>query len=192
MNKVIKKTNIFLICLGLIILNGGWLFSEILDYEVTAVNPQNWVITAKEISTGEILSFKLPPSVFHGQTFDAKLEGMVPGQKFEVRGPRNAPLNNLIVERPTRRAGEKGRGRPVKRMGRATRRLAWEIVNVDSAEWIVTAKNKNNKTIRFKIDPQSFIGFRFRADLSGIQKGAGFTLIAPNDSPITKSCVLLK
>lgn len=192
MNNVIKKTNLFLICLGLIILNGGWIFSEILDYEVSAVNPQTWVITAKEITSGDILSFKLPPSAFHGQTFDAKLEGIVPGQKFEVRGPKNASLNDLIVERPTRRASEKSRGRPVKRMGRTVRRLPWEIVNVDSSEWIVTAKNKNNKTIRFKIDPQSFIGFRFRADLSGIEKGAGFTLIAPNDSPITKNCVLLK
>jgi len=101
-------------------------------------------------------------------------------------------INNLVVEKPTRRAGEKSRGRPVKRLGRAVRRLAWEIVSVDSAEWIVTAKNKNNKTIRFKVDPQSFIGFRFRADLSGIEKGAGFTIIAPNDSPVTKNCVLLK
>ena len=192
MNKAIKKNYVFLICLGLIILNGGWSFGEILDYEVTAVNAQTWVITAKEITSGDILSFKLPPSAFHGQTFDAKLEGLVPGQKFEVRGPKNAPLNDLIVERPTRRAGEKSRGRSVKRMARTVRRLAWEIESVDSAEWIITAKNKNNKTIRFKVDPQSFIGFRFRADLSGIEKGAGFTLIAPNDSPITKNCTLLK
>jgi len=73
-NKVIKKTDLLLICLGLIILNGGWIFGEILDYEVTAVNSQTWVITAKEITTGDILSFKLPPSAFNGQTFDAKLD----------------------------------------------------------------------------------------------------------------------
>jgi hypothetical protein len=182
-----------LACLALAALAGvGSIYGEVLEYEITALNPLTWVIAAKEVATGEILQFRLPPTVFKGHTFDADLEGVSPGQKFRVRGPKNAVIENAIVEKPTNRAGGQGRGQVVRKKPAAPPRLGWEIIEVNAAELTITARNRSNRTIVFKVEPKSFIGYRFTADLAGVEKGGAFTIVSPNLSPLSESCVLIR
>jgi hypothetical protein len=71
--------------------------------------------------------------------------------------------------------------------------LAWEILHVDARKWIVKARNrKTHKTIKFKVQPESFKGFRFQANLRGIRKGEGFSIVTPNNVPINNNCKLLE
>lgn len=165
---------------------------DTLEYEVISIDPASWIVTAKETATGETVKFRLPTSVFHGQTFDADVESLQEGQRFSVKGPRNARLNNLVMDSPGRiRAGKSGLKRPMMAPGRAN--LSWEIINVNAQSWIVKAKHRQtNKMLRFKVHPESFQGFRFKADLTGISKGQNFAIIAPNDFAMTDCASLLE
>ena len=80
----------------------------------------------------------------------------------------------------------------MRRVPSAPSRLAWEIIEVNAAELTMTARNRGNRTIVFRVDPTSFIGYRFKADLSGIEKGGKFTIVAPNLEPLSKNCVLVE
>lgn len=169
---------------------------ELLEYQVVKLESSAWVVTANEVGTGNVVKFRLPPSVFKGQTFDAELGNVKPGQKFIARAPRNARLNQLIMTRGL--PGEDGKRRGVKRIrrtvvtGQQAAAMAWEILTVDPNRWVVTARNRNSKkTVKFKVDPNCFIGFRFKASLRGIGNGKGFSIVTPNNVPFTRCCTLL-
>jgi hypothetical protein len=71
--------------------------------------------------------------------------------------------------------------------------LGWEIISVDPAKWIVTARNRRNQKIaKFKAHPEAFRGFRFRADLRSIGKGQGFSIVTPNNVPMSNCATLLE
>jgi hypothetical protein len=192
MNKHNRTRGILAFAALIVFASTGSLCGEQLDYVITALNPLTWVVTARATATGETVQFRLHPSAFKGQTFDADLEGIAPGQKFRVRGPKNAVIGNAIVEQPASKAGAKGQGQAMRKTPPPSQRLAWEIIDVNAAESTMTARNRGNRTIVFKVDPKSFIGFRFSADLAGLEKGNGFTIIAPNLDPISENCVLIK
>ncbi len=166
---------------------------EVLEYKVVSIEPRGWVVTAEETATGNIVKFRLPPAAFKGKTFDANLEALKAGQRFSVKGQRNARLSKLIMERPLAKGPQKGRGRRAKLGVSLSEPLAWEILHVDARRWIVTARNRrSHRTIKFKVQPESFTGFRFRANLRGIRKGEGFSIVAPNELPISNNCTLLE
>lgn len=169
---------------------------KLLEYQVVGLEANAWVVTANEVATGNVVKFRLPPSVFKGQTFDAQLENVQPGQKFVARAPRNARLRQLIMTKGL--PGADGKRRGVKRIRRtaiASQQavvLAWEILSVDPGRWVVTARNRRTKkTVKFKVDPNCFIGFRFKASLKGIRRGNGFSIVAPNTVPFASCCTLL-
>jgi len=194
----------FLIMIGLfavlalaamtVLVQGSMPPGEELEYKVLSINPENWVVTAQETASGNVVKFRLPPSVFKGQTFDADLGSIQKGQRFSARGPRNARLNQLIMEK-----GLPGEGPPSERGRRAKMRLgpstplAWEILHVDARKWIVTAKNRQtHKVAKFQAHPEAFTGFLFRANLRGIKKGRGFAIVTPNNQPMNNVATLLE
>ena len=166
---------------------------EVLEYKVVNIEPRGWVVTARETATGNLVKFRLPPAVFKGKTFSANLQSVKTGQRFSVRGSRNARLSKLVVVKPL--AGVKGVAKLKKRrlVGPRVRALGWEIVHVDARRWIVTAKNRQSRKIaKFRVHPEAFTGFRFRANLRSIGKGQGFSIITPNDLPMSRCCTLLE
>lgn len=170
---------------------------EVLEYEVISVESRTWVVTARETATGNVVKFRLPPSVFKGQTFDANLEPSKRGQRFSVQGPRNARLNQLIVEEGLPGGPPRGRGKIARRVpkisGPSVQPLTWEIMHVDPRKWIVTAKNRRtHKVVKFQAHPEAFAGFRFRANLRGIRKGQGFSIVTPNNQPLNNCATLLE
>jgi hypothetical protein len=170
---------------------------EVLEYEVISVEPQSWVVTAKETATGNVVKFRLPPVVFKGKTFDANLGSVKLGQRFSVQGPRNARLNQLIVETGLPGGPSRGRGKFAKRIpkiiGPPVKTLTWEIMHVDAQKWIVTARNRRtHKVVKFQAHPEAFTGFRFRANLRGIRKGEGFSMVTPNNLPLNNCATLLE
>jgi len=166
---------------------------EELEYKVISIEPQGWIVTAQETATGNVVKFRLPPTAFKGQTFDANLETLQKGQRFSVQGPRNTRLNQLILEEPLHGGPPPGKGRQAKVRPRASSPLSWEILHVDAKNWIVTAKNRRtHKVAKFQVHPETFNGFLFHANLRGIQKGKGFAVVTPNNQPMNNACTLLE
>ncbi len=167
--------------------------NEMLEYEIISIDPQGWIVTARETATGNVVKFRLPPAVFKGQTFDANLDTPKPGNRFSVRGPRNARLNRLVMTKPLSRKLSTKRGPRIRRSVPMIKALTWEIVNVDAPRWIVTAKNRRTgKILKFKAHPEAFTGFRFRADIRSIGQGEGFSIVTPNERAMENACTLLE
>ena len=177
-----------------VMLQGAMPPGEELEYKVMSIDPQGWIVTAQETATGNVVKFRMPPSAFKGQTFDANLEALQKGQRFSVRGPRNARLNQLILEKSLPQEGPtRGRGPRAKLRPRPSEPLSWEILHVDAKNWIVTAKNRRtHKVAKFQAHPEAFTGFLFHANLRGIQKGRGFAIVTPNNQPMNNVCTLLE
>jgi hypothetical protein len=182
-----------------VLLPGSMPAAEDLEYKVLSIDPESWVVTAQETATENVVKFKLPFAAFKGKTFDADLGAVQQGQRFSVRGPRNARLDKLIMEEPLpgkppltvdRRTKLRQR---VKIRRRPSKPLAWEILHVDARKWIVTAKNnQTQKVVKFQAHPEAFTGFLFRANLQGIKKGRGFAIVTPNNQPMKNVCTLLE
>lgn len=169
--------------------------NEIIEYEVLSIDQQNWIVSAKEVGTENEIKFRMPPEIFKGQTFDADFANGKLGQRFSIRGSKNAKLNNLIMERPI----IKGKTRFMRSIANNETvpapdgGLGWQIENVDSKNWIVTSRNRfTNQVVQLQVHPDSFIGFRFKADLRSIQRGQGFSIFTPNELPMNNCCTLLK
>lgn len=195
--KRIIFTAVLIMCVLSVGMNGAIApQGKLLDYQIVGLESKAWVVTANEVGTGNVVKFRLPPSAFMGKTFDANLGKINPGQKFSVRGPRNARLNQLVMTKGL--PGAEGKGRGVKRLRRRvmpvqqSTPLAWEVLTVDPNRWVVTARNRSSKkTVKIKVDPNCFIGFRFKASLRGIKNGKGFSIVTPNNAPLPNCCTLL-
>lgn len=163
-----------------------------LEYKVKAIDANNWVITATETKSGNEVKFRLPPSVFKGQTFDAEVQSMKRGQRFSVKGPRNAQLGNMVVEKPLPGNRPGGMALPKGLRPAPTSPLTWEILNVNPRKWVVSAKNRRSgKVMRFQVHPEALIGFVFKADLRGVKKGQGFAMVTPNDVLMSNCCTFM-
>jgi len=58
---------------------------------------------------------------------------------------------------------------------------------------VVTARESGGaSTVRFRVDPQSFVGYEFRADLRDLRQGQGFELLGINAVPLSQCCVLMQ
>jgi hypothetical protein len=176
-----------------VLVQGSMPPGEDLEYKVLSIDPNGWIVTAQETATGNVVKFRMPPSVFKGQTFDAELEALQKGQRFSVQGPRNSRLNQLILEEPLPGGPPPGRGRQPKMRPQSSGPLTWEIMHVDARKWIVTAKNRRtNKVAKFQAHPEAFTGFLFHANLRGIKRGKGFAVVTPNNQPMNNVCTLLE
>jgi hypothetical protein len=165
----------------------------LLDYEVISVDPAGWIVTAKEMESGQIVKFRLPPAVFHGKTFDADLSSLQVGQLFSVQGQKNVHMHHLQVEQPLPGEALTKRALKAHNIGAEGGVLTWEILNVNPRQWTAPAKNRSTqKIIKIKVIPEAFVGFLFRANLRGIKKGESFTLVTPNDVPMANCCRLLE
>lgn len=166
------------------------------EYIVMNIDAKSWIVTAKELMTGNIVKFRLPPSAFKGKTFSADLKNIRKGHPFTARNPKYARLSQppQVIDAAHREPksykykGSKNKQIP---MGPPPQRLEWEILELNAATWVVKAKNSRTKeTIQFKASPKGFIGFKFKANISNIRKGQGFTLIT-SDSHTFKNCLKL-
>jgi hypothetical protein len=183
---------VFALAAMTVLVQGGMPPGEALEYKVMSINPENWVVTAQETATGNVVKFRLPPSAFKGQTFDAVGE-VLKGQRFSVRGPRNARLDQLVMVKGPGGVKSRARGRQARMRLQPGAPLAWEIMHVDPRRWIVTAKNRRTqKVAKFQAHPEAFTGFLFRANLRGIKKGQGFAIVTPNNQPINNVGTLLE
>jgi hypothetical protein len=165
----------------------------LLEYEVVSIDAAGWVVTAREMESGETVKFRLPPALFHGKTFDADLDSLQIGDLFSVQGPKNVHMNNVPVEQPLPETSQ-GR-RPSKGLAAGAEGgvLSWEILNVNPRQWTATAKNRlTHKIIKFRVLPEAFVGLRFQAKLRGIKKGESFALVTPNNVPMANCCRLLE
>lgn len=170
---------------------------EALEYVVKSIDPGTWIVTAAEAKSGKLVKFRLSPTLFKNQTFDADLKNTKKGQKFVAKGPRNARLNNMEMlnplpetEKPRKGSMRGGKGMLIG--GSTGNGLQWQVIHVDPKQWIVKAKHRRKgKMIKFRVDPNCFNGFRFRANLKGVKKGKGFSIIAPNAQPFLNCCTLL-
>jgi len=168
--------------------------NQFLEYSVISIDPAKWLVTAREVTSGNVLTFRLPPAVFHGQTFDADIGKAKRGRRFSVTPPRNAPLHKLIMEdSPPGQSPGYNPGIGLNGETAISEQLSWEILHVDPTKWVVTAKHRQSRQVaKFSVNPQMFTGFRFLADLRGIRKGQGFSLRAPNDASFNDCCTLLE
>jgi hypothetical protein len=169
--------------------------NEMIEYEVLAVDPQSWIVRAKEVDTEKEVKFRLPPEVFEGQTFDADFARNRIGQRFSVRGSKNTKLNDLIMEIPISEGENASKQFAAKSemAPPAGAALSWLIEKVDGKRWIVKSRNRvTNQIVKLRVHPESFVGFHFKASLRNIRKGQGFTIFAPNDMPMNNCCTLLK
>jgi hypothetical protein len=191
----------FILAAMAVLVYGGKPKGEMLEYEVISIEAKGWVVTARETATGNVVKFRLPPAVFKGKTFDFNLETLQPGQRFSVRGPRNTQLDQLIVKQPLKsmaagpssEQGKPGMAETPMITPPGEPPMPWEILHVDPQKWIVTARNRlTHQTVKVQVHPETFNGFRFRANLRGINQGQGFSIVTPNDLPMKDSCTLLK
>jgi|GEM_PF-1690793 len=189
-------------------------------YRVVSVDANSWVITAEEQQTGSRVRFKLNPQAFVNKRFRADLRGRGQGHQFSVVAPRNEPLPGCCESgagpggdspsrRPTtRRPSAEGRrsaptgpgagggpggppGEP-SGPGASSGGSDYEIVEVDQRTWTVTATEVGSgQTIRFQVDPTTFVGYEFSANLRDLHQSQGFGLIGINASPLSECCTLV-
>ncbi|HSR67273.1 MAG TPA: hypothetical protein VLU25_04975 [Acidobacteriota bacterium] len=189
-----KATN-RLILLLVLVLTGGMAFLvgaffQPGEYEIDSIDSRTWVVTARGES-GETLSFRMPPSVFKGRCFRANLTGVEEGERFSIVGPPGEKFDRLQVEAARGQKGE-GKGAKAGRSRRPNTRGMQDycITDVDSARLTVTAQSRSGERIRFKFDPASFRGYRFRVPgAAELAAGERFSLTTPNDVPV-RCCTL--
>jgi hypothetical protein len=195
---------------------------ETLEYEVIEVQPRGWMVTAREVGSGAVVQFRMPPAVFRSQRFRANLEGVRAGQRFSASGPPQAGLDEVVLEvapghgggSPVGpRGGPPGTQGPPSSPGPSAPGLQpagrpgfpgsaqgspgferdYQILSADPNSGEVVAREEGTgRQIHFRIDVGAFVGYRFEADLTGLRRGQGFTLVAPNDRPIQDCCTLIR
>jgi hypothetical protein len=73
---------------------------DLATFEVLAVDPQGWIVTARDVESGEELGFQLPSESFRGLRFMADLSGVEPGRTISVTGEPGVRMRQALVERP--------------------------------------------------------------------------------------------
>lgn len=188
-------------------------------YRVTDVDARSWIVSARNLETGHEVKFRLNPQAFIRKTFHADLAGRHAGEGFSVTAPKGEPLAGCCemaqgagggppepgtrigtgaATRPEAGASRSpggpsfGRPTPPGPGGSSTAGGGWEIASVDRQGWVITARERSGgRTVRFRVDPQSFIGYEFRADVHDLRQGQGFGLVGVNAVPLSKCCTLL-
>ncbi len=192
---------------------------EEIAFEVQSVDARSWVVTARDLETGELFSFRLPPESFRGQRFQADLGGGGPGEKITVQAPPGARLDKAVIQQPMaaggpsarssargtgldrgqpsapggRPGGVGGRSGPSRQLHpgrRAAGPIEYQVISVDSRNWQVEARGSDGSTVTLGVDPQAFVGYRFRAAVKNLRAGQGFELLATNDRPLENCCTV--
>lgn len=177
-------------------------------YRVVDVHPASWIVTAQDLATGHQVRFKLNPRAFERKQFRADLAGRRVGQRFSVVAPPDEPLGACCEVTaggapgapPGPAPGPAPRTAPEPPRRPAPPRVGssggggepWEIVSVDPRRWIVTVRGSaGGGTVSFKVDPESFVGYEFKADLRAVRQGHGFSLIGINERPLADCCTVV-
>ena len=199
---------------------------ETVTFEVQSIDPESWVVTARDLESGESFSFRLPPDAFRGQRFRADLGSAGLGRKLSVQAPGQVRLDKAVIERPIAAgrgpagsfearprdgrdqapSGPSAYGRPSDRQGPAdyvgapeapgrpggpgSGPAEYEVVSVDERSWTVQARGLDGKVVSLEIDPQAFVGYRFRASVKELRSGQGFELLATNEQPLANCCTV--
>lgn len=184
-------------------------------FEVQSIDPQSWLVSARDLASGESFKFRLPPEAFRGQRFTADLGGARAGAKISVQGPPGARLDEAVIQTPLRSGGpfqrsadEPGfeRMRPPGPPGRTggpgssgrtsllgrgrSESQEYEVISVDPRTWVVEARAGDGSTVSLEIDPRTFVGYRFEAAVENLRNGQGFELMAANEQPLRDCCVV--
>ncbi|MCP4203957.1 MAG: hypothetical protein GY769_18725 [bacterium] len=118
--------------------------------------------------------------------------GGADGEKGRPRRPdysrdpgRRPPSAPDYAPRPPRAPSDDGfkaeRGGP----------MEYRVESFDPQGWVVTARGSDGSTIKLKVDPDAFVGYRFRAPVRNLRRGQGFTILALNQRPIEDCCTLV-
>ena len=109
------------------------------------------------------------------------------------RRPGYRPRSPEAAGKPPRRPGDKsgdryGFGRQKPGGGGE---MQYRIESFDPQEWILTARGSDGSTVRLAVDPEAFVGFRFRAPVRSLRRGEGFAILALNQEPIENCCTVV-
>ncbi len=91
---------------------------------------------------------------------------------------------------PGARSGPRAPGRQVHPGRRASGPMEYQVISVDSRTWQVQARGSDGSTVTLAVDPQVFVGYRFRAAVENLRAGQGFELLATNDRPLDNCCTV--
>lgn len=67
----------------------------------------------------------------------------------------------------------------------------YQVVSFEPDGWILTARGSDGSTVRLEVDPQAFVGYRFRAPVRELRRGQGFAILGLNELPIEDCCRVL-
>ncbi|MDX1501389.1 MAG: hypothetical protein R3325_03425 [Thermoanaerobaculia bacterium] len=179
--------------------------SNWIEYEVVGVAKKDFTVTARDVETGQQLTFKVPPDSFVGQRFTADFSGARQGDRVSVHGLPDAKLDNLKTAPGGRgdapgRPGRPGSGDATRRPGggppgdladRGRARHEYRITAVDSRTMTLTAVSDTGGEVKLEVDPDAFEGYRFRTRTGDVQEGKSFSLLALNQTPIASCCTLV-
>jgi len=68
-----------------------------LGWEIVHVDPQKWVVTARNRQNRKVVKFQAHPEAFTGFRFQANLHDIQNGQGFSIVTPNNQPINNCCT-----------------------------------------------------------------------------------------------
>jgi hypothetical protein len=173
------------------------------EYEIVAVEPGPWSVTARDVETGLELSFRLDPSHLQGLTFFAPLDAASPGQRVSITGVPGVRIDGAEALAPSRGGGpgrppEPPRRPPARERERSARPPGgsggqeYLVVSVDPRLRSVTARPvAGGPAVRLAVDPDAFLGYRFEAAVTDLVPGSPLNLVARNERPLADCCTVL-
>jgi hypothetical protein len=187
------------------------------EFEVVSVQAGQWTVVARDVDTGEEFEFRMPPQTFRGQVFSADLSGAGEGQRIDVQGQPEAKLDQATLQTPLGQGGGGGglgggsgvggmrRQEPPRtdfstrnpyprsggERGREGGPMQYRIDSIDPDRWTVSARGGDGSMIELKIEPEAFVGYRFKAPVRSLRAGEGFAILALNQRPIEGCCTVV-
>lgn len=186
------------------------------EFEVVSVEPGQWTVVARDLQTGEEFRFRIPPQSFRGQVFSADLANAAEGQRIDAQGQPQATIEQATMQTPLGQGegGSSGRmpGREGMRRQAPPRTdfgsrnpyprgggpgdgggpMQYRVESFDQSSWVVSARGGDGSMVELKIDPNAFVGYRFKAPVRSLRSGEGFAILALNQKPIEGCCTVVE